>query len=205
MDGGLISEKQRGLSAKSVKTGPRVDFKETWGLLCKIPGNIDLRIIFQRVKVWTGSTRGEPAGRARSTVDRWWSGLRVPERGGTLTGVQPPSAPVHQSSPVGVQKRERSTRSSARASPELGRQRGGSVTAVQNCRRRHSVEARLECGEMRREDGRGAVKSGGGARPFIGVGGAPRRGGRGLTLVLMVLSPLKTGGGGLRGGVRGGK
>jgi hypothetical protein len=42
MDGGLISEKQRGLSAKSAKTGPRVDFKETRGLLCKIPRNIDL-------------------------------------------------------------------------------------------------------------------------------------------------------------------
>jgi hypothetical protein len=40
-DCGLISEKQRGLSAKSAKTGPRVDFKETQGLLCKIPGNID--------------------------------------------------------------------------------------------------------------------------------------------------------------------
>jgi hypothetical protein len=33
-DCGLISE-------KSAKTGPRVDFKETQGLLCKIPGNID--------------------------------------------------------------------------------------------------------------------------------------------------------------------
>jgi hypothetical protein len=85
MDGGLISEKQRGLSAKSAKTGPRVDFKETRGLLCKILGNIDLRIIFQRVKVWTGSTRGESAWRARSTVDRRRRGPRVPERDGALT------------------------------------------------------------------------------------------------------------------------
>jgi glucose-6-phosphate 1-dehydrogenase len=38
----LILEKPRGLSAKSTKIGPRVDFKETRGLLCKIPGNIDL-------------------------------------------------------------------------------------------------------------------------------------------------------------------
>jgi hypothetical protein len=30
----------------------------------------------------------------------------VPERGGALSGVQPPAAPVHQSSPTGAQKRE---------------------------------------------------------------------------------------------------
>jgi hypothetical protein len=50
-DRGLISEKHRGLSAKSTKTGPRVDFKETQGLLCKIPGNIDLTNYFPTVKV----------------------------------------------------------------------------------------------------------------------------------------------------------
>jgi hypothetical protein len=190
----LISEKQSGLSAKSAKTRPRVDFKETRGLLCKIPGNIDLRIIFQRVKVWTGSTCGEPAGRARSTVDRRRRGPRVPERGGTLTGVRPPAAPVHQSSPAGAQTIEGSPRSSARASPELGRRRGGRATAVQNRRRRRSVEARLGCGEKRREDGGGAVKSRGGARPFIGVEGVPVRGGWGVRPVLMALTPWKRGG-----------
>jgi hypothetical protein len=41
MDCRLILEKQRGLSAKSAKTGPRVDFNETQGLLCKIIENID--------------------------------------------------------------------------------------------------------------------------------------------------------------------
>jgi hypothetical protein len=41
MDYRLISEKQRGLSAKSAKTRPQVDFKETQGLLCKIPRNFD--------------------------------------------------------------------------------------------------------------------------------------------------------------------
>jgi hypothetical protein len=44
-----------------------------------------------------------PAGRARSTVDRRRRGQRVPERGGTLTGVRPPTAPVYQSSPAGAQ------------------------------------------------------------------------------------------------------
>jgi hypothetical protein len=120
-DGGLISEKQRGLSTKSAKTRPQVDFKETQGLLCKIPRNIDVTNYFPTVKAWTGSTRGEPVGRAWSTVDRLQRGPRVPERGGVLTGVRPPAALVHQSSPTGAQKREGSTRSSVRASPEVGR------------------------------------------------------------------------------------
>jgi hypothetical protein len=50
-DCGFISEKQGGLSAKSAKTGPRVDFKETQGLLCKIPRNIELTNYFPMVKV----------------------------------------------------------------------------------------------------------------------------------------------------------
>jgi hypothetical protein len=54
--------------------------------------------------VWTGSTRGEPVGRARSTVDRQRRGPRVPERGSALIGVWPPAAPVHQSSPTGGAK-----------------------------------------------------------------------------------------------------
>jgi hypothetical protein len=51
MDGGLILEKYRDLSAKSAKTGPRVDFNETEGLLCKISRNIDLTNYFPTVKV----------------------------------------------------------------------------------------------------------------------------------------------------------
>jgi hypothetical protein len=48
--------------------GPRVDFIETRGPLCKIAGNFGWGFIFQRIKLWTGSTHGEP-GRAR-TVHR---------------------------------------------------------------------------------------------------------------------------------------
>jgi hypothetical protein len=41
--------------------------------------------------------------------------------------------------------------------------------------------------------------------PFIGIGGAPGRGGQGLTPALMALTPLKTGGGGgVKGGIKGG-
>jgi hypothetical protein len=46
------------------------------------------------------------AGHARSTVDRRRRRSRVSERGSVLTGVWPPAAPVHQSSPAGAQKRE---------------------------------------------------------------------------------------------------
>jgi hypothetical protein len=52
--------------------------------------------------------------------------------GGALTGARPPAAPVHQSSPTGAQKGERSTGSSARASPELRRCCGGRAMVVQN-------------------------------------------------------------------------
>jgi hypothetical protein len=55
-----------------------------------------------------------------------------PGHGGALTGARPPAAPVHQSSPAGAQKGERSRGSSARASPELGRHRGGRAMVVQN-------------------------------------------------------------------------
>jgi hypothetical protein len=37
-------EKVRGLSAKSARLGPRVDFKETEGPLCKIPKITDFWI-----------------------------------------------------------------------------------------------------------------------------------------------------------------
>ena len=36
VDRGLISENPRGLSAKSAKSGPRVDFPKVQGPLCKI-------------------------------------------------------------------------------------------------------------------------------------------------------------------------
>jgi hypothetical protein len=121
LDHRLISKKHRGLFAKFPKI-----------LINKLFSN--------------GKGRG-PAGCARSTVDRRGRGQRVPERGGALTGVRPLASPVHQFSPVGAQQRERSTGSSVRASPELGRRRGGRVMAVQNRRRRRSVRGRLECGE----------------------------------------------------------
>jgi hypothetical protein len=72
----------------------------------------------------------------------------------------------------GTTERERSTRSSTRASPELGRWRGRRATAAlgeREARAWREVKRGWErCGELR-----------GWCSPFIGVGGAPGRGGRG--------------------------
>jgi hypothetical protein len=101
----LILEKSRGLNAKCLKL--------------EFPG-----IIFLKETRGPSPRAVNRAGRARSTVDRRRRGPKAPERGGALAGVRPPTALVHQSSPAGAQKREKSTGISARASPELGRQRG---------------------------------------------------------------------------------
>jgi hypothetical protein len=63
-----------------------------------------------------------------STVDQQWRGLKAPEYGGALTGVWPSATPEHGSSSAGAQLREGNTGNSARASPGLGRQRGGWAT-----------------------------------------------------------------------------
>jgi hypothetical protein len=98
--------------------------------------------------------------------------------GGALTGAWPPTAPVHGSSPAGAQQREGNVGNSARASPGLGRRRGGRATAVQNW------EAAV-LGERAAQAGRGGNRSAercgearGGCLPFIGARGAPLMTGR---------------------------
>jgi hypothetical protein len=83
--------------------------------------------------------------------------------GGTLTGAWPPAAPVLQSSPAGAQKGERSTGSSARASPELERHCSDRVTAVQN-REAATLGERVAQAWREKGAGKGAVKLGEGAR-----------------------------------------
>jgi hypothetical protein len=77
--------------------------------------------IFQRINPWTRSMSPWTDG----GVDKGGPG-----RGGALTGARPPAAPVHQSSPARAQKGERSTGSSARASPELGQWCSDQATEV---------------------------------------------------------------------------
>jgi hypothetical protein len=70
--------------------------------------------------------------RGRSGGAPWNHGGADRGHGGALTGAWPPAAPVRQRSPAGAQKGERSTGSSARASPELGQRCSDRAMAVQN-------------------------------------------------------------------------
>jgi hypothetical protein len=121
LDRGLISKKSEGLSAKSAKSGPRVDFPKVQGPLCKIFEISEITNYFLTDNSWTRST-SPWTGWARS----------VHGHGGALTGARPPAAPVRQSSPAGAQNREGGTGSSIRASPGLERRRGGRATMMQS-------------------------------------------------------------------------
>jgi hypothetical protein len=126
-------------------------------------GEFRLEIIFQWINSWTdgGADRG---------------GLG---HGGALTEARPPVARVRQSSPAGAQKGERSTESSARASPELGWRYRGRATVVQN---REAAVLREDTAQAWREGKRSGGRCGatrGWCSPFIGAGGAPGRGGQG--------------------------
>jgi hypothetical protein len=97
------------------------------------------------------------------------------EHGGALTGAWPPAAPVCQSSPADAQNGEGSTRSSDRASPELGRRYRGRATVVQN---REAAALGEDTAQAWREGKRSGERCGvtrGWCSPFIGAGGAPGR------------------------------
>jgi hypothetical protein len=129
MERRLISKKLRGLSEKSARSGPRVDFTRVQGPLCKIFGITRITNYFRTVN---------PVHRVHA---RWAGAHQAVHRGPTVaqtdgTAVRSPEMasgpPVRQSSPAGAQKRERSTGRLARASPELGRRCSDQATAVQN-------------------------------------------------------------------------
>jgi hypothetical protein len=56
LDRGLISEKPAGLSAKSAKSGPQVDFSKVQGSLCKVSEISEITNYFLTDNSWTGST-----------------------------------------------------------------------------------------------------------------------------------------------------
>jgi hypothetical protein len=70
--------------------------------------------------------------RGRSGGAPWTHGGVDRGHGGALTGAWPLAAPVHQSSPAGMQNAEGSEGNSARVSPELERRCGGRAMVVQN-------------------------------------------------------------------------
>jgi hypothetical protein len=107
------------------------------------------------------------------SADRGGSG-----HGGAFTGARPTAAPVRQSSPAGAQKGERSTRSSAQASPELGWRYGGRATVVKNREAAALGEDTAQVWRERKRSGGRCGATRGSCSPFIGTGGAPGRGGR---------------------------
>jgi hypothetical protein len=128
---------------------------------------------------WTGRARSV----YRGPTAAWTEGGAG--RGGALTEARPPAAPVHQSSPAGEQKGDRSMGSSAWASPELERRRSDRATAV--ARRGHGKlggegfgGAKGRVARERRGEGRGEVWSAPGVvgLAFIGPGEGTERGGR---------------------------
>jgi hypothetical protein len=123
VDRRLNSENPRGLSVKSAKSGPWVDFTKVQGPLCRYAGEFSTGNYFRTDKsVDRPGVLGPPW--TDTGADRGHSSA--------LTGAWPPAAPVHLISPAGVQKGEGSTGSSTRAKPELGRRCGSRATVVQN-------------------------------------------------------------------------
>jgi hypothetical protein len=109
---GLILENPRGLSVKSVKSGPRVDFTKVQGPLCKNTGEFLAENYFPTDK---------SVDRPGTLSPPWTDAGADSGHGGALTGAWPPAAPVRQISPAGAQNGEGSEGNSARVSPELGR------------------------------------------------------------------------------------
>jgi hypothetical protein len=162
MDRGLILEKLRGLSAKSARSGPQVDFTRVQGPLCKISEITRITNYFPTVN---------PVHRVHA---RWIGAGRAVHRGPTVARTE---GTVARSPELGLRplrcakarwqgrKRGRGAQG-ARLRPH--RSSGGAVaTGRRRCRtgrQRRLVRWLLRRGEREKGVGRGAVKLGEGAR-----------------------------------------
>jgi hypothetical protein len=162
MNRGLISENPRGLSAKSAKSGPWVDFTKVQGPLCKISEIIRITNYFPTVNPvhrvharWTGADwavhRGPTVVRTEGTV------ARSPK-----LGLRPlRCAKAHRRG----RKMERGARGTRLGSH---RSSGGAMEAgrwwCRTGKRRRSVRGLLRRGEREIGAVRGAVTLGEGAR-----------------------------------------
>jgi hypothetical protein len=169
-DRGLILEKQRGLSAK---TRPRVDFKETQGLLCKIPRNNDLTNYFPQVKV---------VDRVHAPVDherRWPTVDHGHRPGGGSLEIGRNGVPVRGTSPR-LRKNGEGTEVSLTGGTG-GRQRVGhnQATVGNNRRRRRSVEGERWTQKHAIEGEVSVVMVGGCSSSFYSGRGRAHRGGGG--------------------------
>jgi hypothetical protein len=117
-DRGLISEKPEGLSAKSAKSGPRVDFQNVQRPLCKISEISEITNYFLTDNSWTGST-SPWTGRARSVHCR-----PTPTRT-TGTAVRSPELGLQPLQCAKARRRGRKTEREARGA-RLGPHRGSS-------------------------------------------------------------------------------
>jgi hypothetical protein len=107
VDHGLISENLRGLSVKSAKSGPRVDFTKVQGPLCKNAREFSAENYFPTDK---SVDRVHVSMDRLGVLDPPWTDTGA-DRGhsGALTRAWPPAAPVRLSSPAGAQNGEGSS------------------------------------------------------------------------------------------------
>jgi hypothetical protein len=126
LDRWLISEKPEGLSAKPVRSQPRVDFTRVQGPLCKISEISWNNELFPNRK--SRAPGPHPVDRGRSGGAPWTHGGADRGHGGALTGARPLASAEHGSSPAGVQQREGNVGSSASSLYGARKLTGGGAT-----------------------------------------------------------------------------